>query len=61
MDITKVKGRHVPDHQNDYCMYEYLNWWGQRNVDMDLLEKNLMYDRRTRTLLNTRISTGGGE
>ena len=41
----EVIGRHVYGHQDENCVYEQLDWWGQRNVDMDLLAKSLMYDR----------------
>ena len=40
--------RHVSGYQDDYCVYEQLNWWGQRNVDMDLLAKSMMYAKRTK-------------
>ena len=47
---SKVKfnivGRHVPGHQDEHCVYELLDWWGQRNVDMDILVKSLMFARR---------------
>ena len=47
-DKTKIIGSHVSSHQDDYCFYGQLDWRGQRNVDMDLLSKLLMYDRHQR-------------
>ena len=41
--IIKITGRHIPAHQDKYCIYENLDWWSQRNVDMDFLVKSLMY------------------
>ena len=36
----EIIGRRITGHQDDYCMYEKLNWRGQRNVDMDILAKS---------------------
>ena len=46
--IVKIIGQHIPSHQNDSCLYEHLDWWGQGNVDMDYLAKSPMFDRRRR-------------
>ena len=35
----EVVGRHVSGHPDNYCVYEHIDWWGQRNVDMELLVK----------------------
>ena len=42
----QIVGRHVKGHQDKNCVYEHLDWWGQRNVDMDLIAKYLMFSRR---------------
>ena len=39
-------------HQDKHCVYEQLDWWGQRNVDMDLLAKSLMFARRKKGIKN---------
>ena len=33
--ILTIKGRHISSHQADTCSYSQLDWWGQRNDDMD--------------------------
>ena len=42
----KVTGRPVRIYQDDYCIYENVDLWEQRNVDMDLLAKSLMFEKR---------------
>ena len=44
--VLKIKGRHIPAHQADSCVYEKLDWWAQRNDDMDWLAKSLMFEQR---------------
>ena len=56
--IIKIKGRHIPAHQDDYCIYEKLDWWSQRNIDMDLLAKSLIYQRRKLKITNKAMSFG---
>ena len=53
--------RHVHGHQDKHCVYEQLDWWGQRNVDMDLLAKSLMYARRKSKEKNTGIAISDHE
>ena len=35
--IMMITENHIPAHQDKYCIYESLDWWSQRNVDVDLL------------------------
>ena len=57
----KITGLHISTHQDDYCIYENLNWWEQRNVDMDTLSKTLMFDRRQRKIINNQYAISRGE
>ena len=43
--ILKIRGRHIPSHQTDSCIYENIDWWGQRNDDMDWLAKSRMFEK----------------
>ena len=51
----RVTGQYVRVHQDDYCVYKELDWWEQRNIDMDLLAKSLMYERRRKKLKKNEI------
>ena len=42
----RVIGRHVYGHQDYYFVYEELDWWGKRNVDMAQLARSLMFEKR---------------
>ena len=42
-------------NQDDYCMHKQLDWRGKHNVDMDLLAKSMMYEKRTKKIKNTNI------
>ena len=35
--------RHVKGHQTDLVAYNQLDWWGQRNKDVDGMEKNFLF------------------
>ena len=39
LKVLNATGRHIRGHQDDYCIYENLDWLGQCNVDMDALVK----------------------
>ena len=56
MCIARFNGRHVDAHQDYYVIYELLNLWGQRNIDMDLLSKSLIYRKRHIELKNKSLS-----
>lgn len=56
MGKFKVAGRNMRGYQDKYCIYESLDRWEQRNIDMDLLAKSLMFDKRKRVTRNKLIS-----
>ena len=48
----KSIGQHVWGHQDDYCVYDDLDLWIQRKVDMDQLEKLLIFGKRKNKIKN---------
>ena len=48
----RITGLHVRVHQDYYFFYEEINWWEQRNVDMGLLAKSVMYEKRSTKFKN---------
>ena len=60
-DISRIIGCHIQCHHGDYCVYYQLDWWGQRNVDMHLLAKSLMYTRRQQQHNNKLIGISKAE
>ena len=60
-NILTIPGRHITSHQADSCIFENLDWWGQRNDDMDWLAKSLMFEKRQTKNQNKMVSVSGGE
>ena len=59
--VLKIRGRHIPSHQTDSCIYENIDWWGQRNDDMDWITKSLMSEKRRLKNNNSQLSVSAGE
>ena len=59
--ILKTRGRHIPSHQAETCMYENFDWWGHRNDDMDWLAKSLMFEKRQLRKKKSMLSVSDGK
>ena len=59
--IFKVTGRHVCGHQDENFTYENLDWCEQHNVNMDLLTKSLLFEKRRNMIRNKYTSVAPGE
>ena len=59
--ILKIQGRHIPSYQADTCTYTKLDWWRQRNDDMDWLAKSLMFEHRCLKNKNNHMSVSDDE
>lgn len=58
---VQIKGRHIYANQDDYFIYENLDWWSQWNVDMELLAKSLMFQKRHHKMKNSAMSISNDE
>ena len=38
--LIELRWRHVPSHQDWHTSYDKLDWWAQRNIDMDKRAKD---------------------
>ena len=59
--ILKIRGRHIPSHQAESCIYENIEWWGQQNDDMDWLAKFLIFEKRRLKNKNSKFLDSASE